>query len=181
MFPSRGSGSQREGLPAGAARADGGSTPAKETDVPSEPPRLGRPGGDLSLLSLLELSNELNVRMDLYEIADAALYNLLGHFGCSRGAFWVLPEDTGQDAVLVRSQGIPAPVARAVQFVGVSHGIVDSIGPQLPPAMSRWKLGRSGRNRPTISGLHPSNPIMMKRRFISAGSPQAAATARGTD
>jgi signal transduction histidine kinase len=66
------------------------------------------------MLSFLELSQELNVRMDLYEIADAALYNLLGHFGCSRGAFWVLPENAGRDPVLVRSQGIPEAAARAL-------------------------------------------------------------------
>ena len=69
---------------------------------------------EMSLLSLLELSNELNALKDLYEIAEVALFNLLGHFQCSRGAFWLVADDPGKDAVLVRSAGIQAPVARAV-------------------------------------------------------------------
>jgi signal transduction histidine kinase len=74
---------------------------------------------EMSLLSLLELSNELNVLKDLYEIAEVALFNLMGHFGCSRGAFWLVPHDPTKDAVLVRGAGIQEPVARAVGAVWI--------------------------------------------------------------
>jgi signal transduction histidine kinase len=72
---------------------------------------------EFSLLSLLELSNELNVKNDLYAIADVVLFNLMGNFGCSRAAFWLLPEEQAKDAILVRSPGLPEPVARAVGAV----------------------------------------------------------------
>lgn len=68
----------------------------------------------LGLLALLELSNELNVRSSVFELADIALFNLLGHFGCSRGAIWLLPERRSDDAVLVRTQGLPEAVARGL-------------------------------------------------------------------
>lgn len=96
-----------------------GPAPKREPEVPATaaqaPGATPRPAsGDMNVLSFLELSQELNVRMDLYEIADAALYNLLGHFGCSRGALWVLPENAGREPVLLRSQGVPEPAARAL-------------------------------------------------------------------
>ncbi len=86
-----------------------------------------------SLLSLLELSNELNVRSDLYEIADVALFNLLGQFGCSRGALWILPEDAGRDAVLLRCQGMGESAARAIGAV-----------------WTKWLLGRPGGLREPV-------------------------------
>lgn len=70
-----------------------------------------------SLLSLLELSNELGGSLDLFEVADLALFNLMGHFGVSRGALWVLPEEKGEEAVLLRAHGVAEPVARAVGAV----------------------------------------------------------------
>jgi len=100
--------------PRDASRNPAAARTLAEPDAAPARPRQGPSSGELSLLSFLELSQELNARMDLFEIADAALYNLLGHFGCSRGAFWVLPEDAGRDPVLVRSQGVPEPAARAL-------------------------------------------------------------------
>lgn len=104
-FPPRGPAAKREPQ-VRRTTVEPGEAPARPTARPRT--------GEFSILSFLELSQELNVRMDLYEIADAALYNLLGHFGCSRGALWVLPEDAGRDPVLVRSQGIPELAARAL-------------------------------------------------------------------
>ena len=51
---------------------------------------------ELGLLSLLELSNELNARTDVFEIAEVALFNLMGHFGCPRSALWVFPKDSSR-------------------------------------------------------------------------------------
>lgn len=67
----------------------------------------------LGLLALLELSDELGAQRDPFGIAGAALFNLMGHFGCSRGALWLFPENEG-DAVPLRLQGVPEPLARQV-------------------------------------------------------------------
>lgn len=85
-------------------------------EPPSEPERGPEPPShrELGLLSLLELSNELNVRADVFEIADVGLFNLMGHFGCARGALWLLADDSPQGAVLVRAQGMPDSVAQGL-------------------------------------------------------------------
>jgi signal transduction histidine kinase len=69
---------------------------------------------EMTLRSLVELSNDLNARMDLFEIADVALFNVMGHFGCSRAALWYLGADDSSEAVLLRRSGIPEQTARAV-------------------------------------------------------------------
>jgi signal transduction histidine kinase len=85
---------------------------------------------------MLELSNELNARLDLYEIADIALFNLMGHFGSSRAALWTFPErkSSGRegsrwsdDVVLLRSYGLGEKVAKAMGAV-----------------WAKWLLGRPG-------------------------------------
>jgi signal transduction histidine kinase len=65
------------------------------------------------LQSLLELGHELAERNDFFEIADVALFNLMGHFGCSKAALWIVPE-AGGDVALLRSHGLAPAVARAV-------------------------------------------------------------------
>ncbi len=67
-----------------------------------------------SLLSLFELSRELSVSLDLYHTADLALLNLMGHFGTSRGALWILPDEFPLRAVLIRAHGLREDVARAL-------------------------------------------------------------------
>ncbi|MBZ0269099.1 GAF domain-containing sensor histidine kinase [bacterium] len=69
---------------------------------------------EMTLRSLVELSNDLNARMDLYDIADVAVFNVMGHFGCSRAALWYLGTDDSSEAVLLRRSGIPDQTARAV-------------------------------------------------------------------
>lgn len=66
----------------------------------------------LGLLALLELGDELTTQRDPSGIAGAALFNLMGQYGCSRGAVWVFPECEGPDALLLRAQGIPEMLAR---------------------------------------------------------------------
>src|SRR5262245_10547198 len=69
--------------------------------------------GELSLQSLLELGHELAERNDLFEIADVALFNLMGHFGCSKAALWIVPE-SGGDVALLRCHGLTSAAARVV-------------------------------------------------------------------
>ena len=69
-----------------------------------------------SLLSLMELSSELTVSLDLFGIADLALYNLMGQLGTSKAAIWIVPPDS-RDIVLLRCHGVRKPVARAMGTV----------------------------------------------------------------
>lgn len=100
-------------------RADGGSPESVASDAPASPtPPVESAGRSvLALRSLVELSNDLNARMDVYEIAEVALFNMMGHLACSRSAIWYLPDDGDGDAVLLRRNGIPSRVARALGTV----------------------------------------------------------------
>ncbi|GJM45318.1 MAG: hypothetical protein DHS20C21_21600 [Gemmatimonadota bacterium] len=65
---------------------------------------------EVGLLSLSELSSELNARTDIFDVASVALFNLMGHFSCTRGAFWILQETEEREAVLIRTQGLAEPL-----------------------------------------------------------------------
>lgn len=52
-----------------------------------------------SLLALAELARALDPRMEERELAQLALFNLVGHFGAPRGALWLRPEGGGPLAV----------------------------------------------------------------------------------
>lgn len=68
---------------------------------------------ELTVRSLVELSDALNTNTDPFEIADVAQFNLMGQYGCSKAALWLVPADrTG--AVLLRSYGIPPGLGRAI-------------------------------------------------------------------
>lgn len=102
---------RRSKPPANAARGSREKPPATDGDPPSADVR--REGGELSLQSLLELGHELAERNDLFEIADVALFNLMGHFGCARSALWIVPEGGG-DVALLRCHGLASTSARTV-------------------------------------------------------------------
>lgn len=109
MFPSW----ARKPREAEEKRPPAGGLDVESSDVEATSPDPGS-HRELGLLSLLELSNELNARVDVFEIGDVVLFNLMGHFGCSRSALWLFPEESGRDAVLLRAHGVPEPVARGV-------------------------------------------------------------------
>jgi signal transduction histidine kinase len=121
-----------------------------------------------SLLSLQELSNELNVRMDLYEIADVALLNILGHFGCSKAALWILPESSGQDAVLVRGQGLNPNIARAIGTLWTRWLTARPGGIVAPVLVSDLKDLRTipGLELAESNGLALFVPVIARRRFL---------------
>lgn len=64
-----------------------------------------------TLLSLIELSHELSVSLDVRRTADLVLLNLMGHFGATRAALWLLPEAEGDKVVRVHSYGMDVPAA----------------------------------------------------------------------
>jgi signal transduction histidine kinase len=59
---------------------------------------------DHLLRSLLELSRDLTVSMDLFDTTDLLLFNLMGQVGASRSALWLTSERDGALAV-VRCHG----------------------------------------------------------------------------
>ncbi|MEZ5064179.1 MAG: HAMP domain-containing sensor histidine kinase [bacterium] len=124
------------------------------------------PAGELSLLSMLELSNELSARMDLYEIAEVTLFNLMGHFACSRAALWVLPEE-GEDAVLLRAQGFSPKVARAVGTVW-SRWLFDRPGGSLDPVLMHELKDTSapGLSLAEDAGIVVLAPVAARRRRL---------------
>ncbi len=67
-----------------------------------------------SLMSLMELSQELTVTLDIYGISDLALFNLMGQMGTSKAALWMATGDNGQPPILLRTHGIRKQWARAI-------------------------------------------------------------------
>ena len=67
-----------------------------------------------SLLSFFELSKELDYSLNIYDFADRALFNFMGHLGTPHSALWILPPEATGSLVLIRSHGIPEPVARQI-------------------------------------------------------------------
>jgi len=70
-----------------------------------------------SLLSLSELMGSLSDATDAFQIADLALFNLMGQFGTSRGALWLYSGNDGTP-VVIRAHGIATSMARAVGLGG---------------------------------------------------------------
>jgi signal transduction histidine kinase len=89
---------------------------------PDRDPKADDPGGVLrlvarrerDLLSLSELTQELTIALDPYEIADIALYSIMGQLGTSRAALWRYSEGSPRQLVLVRSHGVSKHVATAL-------------------------------------------------------------------
>lgn len=66
-----------------------------------------------SLLSLMELSSELTVSLDLYGIADLALFNLMGQVGTSKSIFWMI-DRAENETVLIRAHGVADEEVRGI-------------------------------------------------------------------
>jgi signal transduction histidine kinase len=125
--------------------------------------------GELSLQSLLELGHELAERNDLFEIADVALFNLMGHFGCSKSALWVIPEGKDDRTVeLLRAHGVPATAGRALGAVW-SRWLAERPNVLREP-MTLSTLARLGTvpglDLAEASGLAIVAPLATRRRFL---------------
>jgi signal transduction histidine kinase len=66
-----------------------------------------------SLLALAELGRALDLRLNEPELAQLALFNLVGHFGTPRAVLWLKPEEGGAMAPVAVS-GMPMEAARAL-------------------------------------------------------------------
>lgn len=146
-------------------------TAASATVLPHTTPAADTPGaaGEMSLASLLELGHELAERNDLFEIADVALFNLMGHFGCSKSALWLCAgEEGGCSVELLRAHGIPAATGRALGAMW-SRWLSDRPSSLREP-MALSSLARLG----TVPGLELAEaqglavvaPLSTRRRFL---------------
>jgi len=70
-----------------------------------------------TLLSLSELIQNLSGAADAFQLADLALFNLMGQFGTSRAALWLYSGSDGSP-VPIRAHGIGASMARAIGLGG---------------------------------------------------------------
>lgn len=80
-----------------------------------------------SLLALAELARSLDLQLAEEELAQLALFNLVGHFGTPRGALWLRPENDG--------------ATRAVANVGLPADAVEHIGRLLSERHAAWPAG----------------------------------------
>lgn len=118
-----------------------------------------------SLLSLMELSRELTVSLDLYAVADLTLFNLMGQIGTSRAALWMVSSESN-GAVLVRSHGIRVNTARAI---GAAFGLplMDHLTRSGEPALVADLAGSLGPapTRLTMeAGIALFAPVMTRAR-----------------
>jgi signal transduction histidine kinase len=142
--------------------------PIPDPESASEPRAGSSARREHSLLALLELSNELNASLDVFEVADIALFNLLGHFGSSRGALWLFPEDNRGDAVLVRSHGMPEPMARALGAIW-TRWLADRMGAVTEPILVHELgdiLNMPGTRLTEESEICLFAPVMARGNFL---------------
>ena len=133
------------------------------------PAGAGDRAGELSLSSLLELMHELAERNDLFEIADVALFNLMGHFGCSKAALWLIPDGKDQSAVeLLRAHGLTAANGKALGGTW-SRWLSERPAPLRAPMEidSLARLGTvPGLDIAQAQGLAIIAPLATRRRFL---------------
>lgn len=70
--------------------------------------------GEHSLKSLLELSRDVSTSTDLYATFDLLLLTIMGQFGTSRSALWLLAGAHRESAVLTRSHGFDQPMVKSM-------------------------------------------------------------------
>lgn len=146
---------------AGTRRPSAAASPAPEVTAASTAAER-----EMTLRSLVELSNDLNTRMDLYEIADVAVFNLMGHFGCSKAALWSLATEDSNEAVLLRRSGIPEEPAR--ELGGVWARWLQSASLLEPVLIDNL---RKAGNVPGLEiadevGVTLFAPVMARRRIV---------------
>jgi len=91
-----------------------------------------------SLLSLFELSHELGVLLDPYEIAQLTLYNLMGHYGTSKAVLWMVPESGEHEAVPLRFFGLREELVRALGTGLTSRLTAEFTTTHAPISLEDW-------------------------------------------
>ena len=82
-----------------------------------------------SLLALAELGRALDLRLNERELAQLALFNLIGHFGTPRAAIWLKPEEDGP--------------LEAAATVGISDDAARKLAQDLGSLPDVWPVGEA--------------------------------------
>ena len=121
-----------------------------------------------SLLSLLELTNELSVSLDPYEIADLVLFNLMGHLGTSKSAIWLLSKQDQAEAVTLRAYGVNQKKADRLGCdcgIHVAQLIAEHEAPLTCDEITS-QLSPSGRRALEESGLTLLAPVFSRTSLV---------------
>lgn len=97
-----------------------------------------------TLHSLFELSHELSVGLDPFAIAQLTLFNLMGHFGTTVAAMWLLSEDPAHVPVLMRGFGIEAGEAQSLGAVLVPR-VAERAGSREAIRLEEWTIPEAAR------------------------------------
>jgi signal transduction histidine kinase len=120
-----------------------------------------------SLLSLFELSHELSVSLDPYELANLALLNFMGHFGTSRAALWLFADERTAEAVLLHAYGIRPELAKAVG-AGLGVGVLADPALLSPIELADWTAAQPSPAKALAleSGLAVLSPIRSRGAML---------------
>ena len=97
-----------------------------------------------TLHSLFELSHELSVGLDPFAIAQLTLFNLMGHFGTTVAAMWLLSEDSTHVPVLMRGFGIEAGEAQSLGALLVPR-VAERAGSREAIRLEEWRIPEAAR------------------------------------
>lgn len=118
-----------------------------------------------SLLSLFELSDELGVALDPYGIAQVSLFSLMGHYGTTSAAYWMLAGEGGGDAVLMRGYGLKETVARALGTGLARRAVARFTQDPSPSLLADWAQAPEARLA-VEHGLAVLVPVSAQGRMI---------------
>ncbi|MBN2170018.1 MAG: hypothetical protein JW819_01700 [Candidatus Krumholzibacteriota bacterium] len=157
------------GLPAEAGMADPGGGGLLAPPMPIHEPRRHEPPPEQekrkrdfeshSLVSLLELSHEINLADDVFQIAEMALFNIMGHLGTPLAALWLLPATEAGDAA---EAGI-ATEAVLLASQGVRRAQIEAVGVSCAP-----ELVRRFHTRPQVLDLEREEDVAGARSLVLA-------------
>jgi signal transduction histidine kinase len=116
-----------------------------------------------TLHSLFELSHELNVGLDPFAISQLTLFNLMGHFGTTVAALWLLSEDEAPVPVLMRGFGIEAGEGQSL-----GAALMPRVAERAPSAaairLEGWRISEAAHG--VRLGLALVSPVLIQERVL---------------
>jgi signal transduction histidine kinase len=118
---------------------------------------------EATLHSLFELSHELSVGLDPFAIAQLTLFNLMGHFGTTVAACWLLSEGSDPVPVLMRGFGIEAAEGQSL-----GAALLPRVAERAPSPeairLEEWRVPEAARG--VGQGLAWLSPVIVQERLL---------------